>query len=284
MKAQLDKRVVSTLTIDQKPVADAAGRCIDTRPNPGGTPFIVLDAHKDAPVGFGVRVNRTKKSYVLVRRVGSKAISTTVGHHPDLLIGNDVPPERNARLIAADVASRVRRGEHPAQERRPKRAQEALAGATLRRLFEQWLEDYRSSVKRDPRANTNNAVEKAMQRLGDRLLDKRADDVSWKYIAAFFGQKAGQSGHVTAAEQTVRWVSAAYNKANDRLMLDAVHGRGQPRLYINPTAIFASTGALRDASELQRDYENSAARSACCPFQRSKLRTPISFCRRAMGR
>lgn len=260
MKVQLDKRVVAALTIDGKPVADAAGRVIGTTPNPGRKPFIVLDGHKDAPVGFGLRVNRTKKSFVLVRRVGARVVSTTVGHHPDLLLGNDVPPDRNARLVAAEVASRVRRGENLSETRRRQRAESAVNGVTLRQLFDAWLGDYRSSAKRDPRPNTIAAVEKAMQRLGDKLLDKRAEEVSWKDIAAFFKMKARDRSHVTAAEQTVRWISAVYNSANKRLMLDAVQSRQQPTLYVNPASIFASTGALRDAAELQRDYDRKGVR------------------------
>lgn len=260
MKVRLDKRVVTALTIDTKPIADATGRVVGASPNAGRKPFIVHDAHQDAPVGFGLRVSRTVKSYVLVRRVGARVLSTTVGRHPDLLLGNDVPADRNARLVAAEVASRVRRGENPAETRRQLRAKEAASGTTLRRLFEDWLADYGSSAKRDPRTNTIKAVEKAMERVGDKLLEKRAEEVTWKDIASCFNRIAGQQGHVTAAEQTVRWVSAVYNKANGRQVLDAVQARSQPQLYVNPAAIFASTGALRNAAELQRDYEKKRVR------------------------
>lgn len=62
MRVLLDKRVVSGLSIDRKPVADAAGKVIGSEQNPRRRAFIVLDAHPDAPVGFGIRVNRNKRS------------------------------------------------------------------------------------------------------------------------------------------------------------------------------------------------------------------------------
>ena len=64
IEAQLGTRVVSALSIDTKPGAGATGSAADASPNPGREPLIVLDAHEAAPVGFGLRENRAKKSAV----------------------------------------------------------------------------------------------------------------------------------------------------------------------------------------------------------------------------
>lgn len=217
MKTVLDKRFVADCRFDAVPVIDDQGRVTGTTPNTTGRHYDVGDLHKDAPTGFALRVNKTVKTYILQMRQGPKVITATVGRHPDLLLGKDVAPERNARLLAAELSARIRRGEDVNQTRRAAQVAANAGAPTLRVLFKQWLEDYQSSAKRDPRRNTVAAVEKAMDRLGDKLLDRRADDITWRDLEAFFKDKAIAKGHLTAAEQTIRWVSTVYNKANHRL-------------------------------------------------------------------
>jgi hypothetical protein len=60
--------VLHKLDIAHRPVEDR-GRIV-FEDNPARTPYIVFDNHRDAPVGFGVKVGGTKKTYVLQRRVG----------------------------------------------------------------------------------------------------------------------------------------------------------------------------------------------------------------------
>jgi integrase len=82
--------------------------------------------------------------------------------------------------------------------------------------------------------------------------------VSYKDLEAFFEVKAAT--HLSAAEQTIRWVSTVYNRANERLQLDALEANVEPALYRNPATIFAMKGHLRDRSELERDYELKGVR------------------------
>lgn len=260
MKTVLDKRFVADSRFDAVPVIDDQGRVTGSAPNTTGRHYDVGDLHKDAPTGFALRVNKTVKSYILQMRQGTRVITTTVGRHPDLLLGKDVAPERNARLLAAELSARIRRGEDVNQTKRTAQVTANAGKPTLRELFNQWLEDYQSSAKRDPRQNTISAVKKAMDRLGDKLLDRRADDITWRDLEVFFKHKATVQGHLTAAEQTIRWVSTVYNKANHRLTLDALQVKVQPQLFVNPAGIFIQTGALRDGSELQRDYDKKGVR------------------------
>lgn len=260
MRAVLDKRFVADCRFDAVPVVDESGKVVATVPNTKGRYYDVGDMHKDAPVGFALRVNKRSKTYVLTARQGARVVTVKVGRHPDLLIGKDVPPVRNARLLAAELLARIRRGEQVNETRREERVAARAGRPTLRVLFEQWLEEYQTSAKRDPRTNTIAAVHKAMDRLGPALLDRDATDVTWRDLEGFFKDKAIKQGHLTAAEQTVRWVSTVYNRANHRLTLDALQEKVQPNLYTNPASIFIQTGALRDGAELQRDYDKKGVR------------------------
>lgn len=259
-KTVLDKRTVADCTFDAIPVFDSAGKLVGTVPNDAQQYYEVHDEHKDAPGGFRLRVSKSVKTYVLVQRVGDKVKTVTVGRHPDLLLGTGVAPDRNARLVAAELSARLRRGEDINQTKREERIAAQKSDVTLRMLFGRWMTDYVASAKRDPRANTIAAVEKAQQRLGDKLLDTAADELTWRDLEAFFVDKATKKGHLTAAEQTIRWVSAVYNKENHRITLDALQEKGQPSLYPNPAEIFIKTGALRNNAELERDYDRKGVR------------------------
>lgn len=256
----LDKRFVADCTFDAMPVFDSSGKQVGTVPNEAQKHYDIHDSHKDAPTGFRLRVNKSVKTYVLVQRVGASIKTVTVGRHPDLLLGSGVAPERNARLVAAELSSRLRRGEDVNQTKREERIAAQKSDVTLRVLFSRWMADYVASAKRDPRENTIAAVEKAQQRLGDKLLDTPADELTWRDLEVFFVDKATKKGHLTAAEQTIRWVSAVYNKENHRITLDALQAKGQPNLYPNPAEIFIKTGALRNNAELERDYDKKGVR------------------------
>ncbi len=260
MKTVLDKRFVADCRFDEVPVIDEDGKVLGHEPNAKGRFYDVGDLHKDAPVGLALRVNKRSKTYIVTARQGAKVVTAKVGRHPDLLIGKDVPPERNARLLAAELLARIRRGENVNEAKRAERVAAKTGRPTLRMLFEQWLDEYQSSAKRDPRKNTIAAVRKAMDRLGDVLLDRDATDITWRDLEVFFKDKATKQGHLTAAEQTIRWVSTVYNRANHRLTLDALQEKVQPSLYVNPAGIFIQTGALRDGAELQRDYDKKGVR------------------------
>ncbi len=256
----LDKRTVADCTFDAIPMFDSSGKQVSTVPNEAQKHYDIHDSHKDAPTGFRLRVNRSVKTFVLVQRVGASVKTVTVGRHPDLLLGSGVAPDRNARLVAAELSSRLRRGEDVNQTKRAERIAARKSEVTLRVLFSRWMADYVASAKRDPRKNTIAAVEKAQQRLGDKLLDTPADELTWRDLEVFFVDKATKRGHLTAAEQTIRWVSAVYNKENHRITLDALQAKGQPNLYPNPAEIFIKTGALRNNAELERDYDKKGVR------------------------
>ena len=259
MKIILDKRLVAGFSFDAVPVIEG-GKVVGTVPNTKQRHYIVYDDHGDAPTGFGIRVSQSVKTYILQVRQNAKVTTVKVGRHPDLLIGKDTNPDRNARLAASELSARLRRGEDINAQRRQVQHAAKVVTTTLRGLFDGFIAAYESNVKRAPRENTLHAIRSAMKRLGDKILDKPADAVTWLDMQDFFKQKAGVEKHQTAAEQTVRWVSAVYNHENDQRALAALSAGAEPTVLRNPAYIFAKTGALRNDTELARDYENKGVR------------------------
>jgi integrase len=226
--------------------------------HPAGGNYIVTDDHPDAPTGFGLRVSKTVKTYVVKLRVSGKMVTATVGRHPELLLGRGVPPERNARFLAGAIVARLRGGEDVNAVKREEAIASRAGAKTLGDLFDDWRHGYLNNPKRKARPNTLLAVQKARERLGDVLMSRPADKLSYKELEVFFQEKAKE--HLTASEQTIRWVSAVYNRANDQLQLDALEADVEPTLYRNPAKLLAMKGYLRDKSELERDYAKKGVR------------------------
>ncbi|EAY1320457.1 integrase, partial [Salmonella enterica] len=62
--------IINKLSIDVKPELDQQGRVVYL-PNPERKPYLITDNHRDSPVGFGVKISATKKTYIVQRRVSS---------------------------------------------------------------------------------------------------------------------------------------------------------------------------------------------------------------------
>ena len=71
MKMTLNQSIIiNKLSIDVKPSLDPQGRVVYL-PNPERKPYLITDNHRDSPVGFGVKISATKKTYIVQRRVSS---------------------------------------------------------------------------------------------------------------------------------------------------------------------------------------------------------------------
>lgn len=69
MKMTLNQSIIiNKLSIDVKPSLDPQGRVVYL-PNPERKPYLITDNHRDSPVGFGVKISATKKTYIVQRRV-----------------------------------------------------------------------------------------------------------------------------------------------------------------------------------------------------------------------
>jgi integrase len=246
-----EPRELTKLVIQRLPPAGAAS-----------SSYIVLDTHPDAPRGFGVRVTSSgAKSFVIQRRQGKAVKKVTVGRYPDMSVGRDVPPERNARFAASAIALRLFEGEDVTATRRAERQQATRVSKSLGDLFDEWVDAYKLSRKRkrqQVKENTLRAVARARTRLG-ALVDTPAAEVTFSMLKARFDEISER--HQTAAEQTVRWVSAVYNKANEEVQLAAEDSDVEALLYRNPAEHFGRRGLLRTRLELENSYKKSGARA-----------------------
>ena len=82
MKLLLNQSLVLTkLSIEKRPVL-TNGK-VTFEDNPSRTAYIVYDDTQAAPIGFGVKIGATKKTYIIQRRVNEKVIKTKVGNVSD---------------------------------------------------------------------------------------------------------------------------------------------------------------------------------------------------------
>jgi integrase len=172
-----------------------------------------------------------------------------------------VPPERNARFAASAIALRLFQGEDVTATRRAARQQEARASKTLGDLFDDWVSAYtleRKRKRQQVKENTLRAVARAKARLGT-LAETPAAEVTFSMLKTRFEEISER--HQTAAEQTVRWVSAVYNKANEEVQLAAEDSDVEALLYRNPAGHFGRRGLLRTRLELENSYKKTGARA-----------------------
>ncbi|HBU8028882.1 TPA: integrase, partial [Klebsiella pneumoniae] len=106
MKTTLNQAfIINKLSINVKPELSSSGKVV-FEANPDQKPYIVFDDHRDSPVGFGVKVSLTKKTYVIQRRVASSDRNVSEGKKPSSVlkvkVGNvsDFPSIDQAREAA----------------------------------------------------------------------------------------------------------------------------------------------------------------------------------------
>ena len=98
MKIKLNQEMVMRLTLEQKPVREKDGKIVEYVPN--SAPYLLTDIHRDAPVGFCVKVGKTKKTYLVQRRHGSKVFQVKIGEVADYTLDE-------ARKKAGDKAKEI---------------------------------------------------------------------------------------------------------------------------------------------------------------------------------
>lgn len=76
--------VKEQLSFTRVPEVNAEGKIVKFAPNTDQKRYVVFDSHRDAPVGFGVAVNKTGMSYILQRRIGPRVLKATLGNCRDM--------------------------------------------------------------------------------------------------------------------------------------------------------------------------------------------------------
>jgi hypothetical protein len=87
-----------------------------------GAEYIVYDSSQNSPRGFGVRVGKTSKRYIVQRKVGTKITKWVVGGCGDMTLDDARDKAR------AGIQESVRHGESPTKIVRQKVADELTLG------------------------------------------------------------------------------------------------------------------------------------------------------------
>lgn len=260
MRMELSQTVVlHKLDIAHRPVEDG-GRIVYAD-NVARTPYIIFDSHRDAPIGFGVKVGRTKKTYVLQRRVGGAVVKAKVG---------DVADFANitlARLAAGEMARSIRAdGRNPNTVRRQVMA--AVRADTLGGALTAYREHLATRAKKRAKPSTLRVVDATIRAFADwadrPLSSLTPDEVKTRFTAGIRpgadGSSATDRGR-TAAEQRFRWALAAVRHTMKRDAHQAGSQGQAPRLLANPFDILTLEDMFRSKADLERDYQARLSRN-----------------------
>lgn len=248
MKTTLNQNLVLRLNLHEKPTAIDNGKLI-FKNNTTLQPYIIFDDHRDAPTGFGVKISKTKKTYLIQRRVSStKVIKAKVGNVSDF---TNIDAARNKSREMVNIANNTM--PNPNSVTREKHANEI----TLSEAFS----DYRVHLLGKPKPakqNTLLVLDKALKRLQE-WHNKKLKDISSKEILAKFDSIANP--HRTAAEQTFRWAFAATNYAIQMEEHNAASQGREASLSYNPFLTLKTNKKFRSRNELEESYRAKAIRN-----------------------
>lgn len=222
-------------------LTDAKGKLI-FEPNTAQTPYIVYDTSRDAPRGFGVKVSATSKSFVIQVREGKRVIKSKVGNVRDFSSLKEAYEQGFAFLKTIKET-----GRNPNVVEREKE----YADLTLSEIFEQYKHHLQHRAK-PATANTLDALNKAIKRLKEwdtrRVSELTSDEIKQKFVEM-------KAKAPTAAEQTMRWASAAVKYKIRLLILECSKKGVVPHLAVNPFDILAIEKYYRSRPELEQAYK-----------------------------
>ena len=246
-----------------KPTLNHAGKVV-FEANPEHKPYIVFDDHRDSPVGFGVKVSLTKKTYVIQRRVSSGDRSVSEGKKPSSVlkvkVGNvsDFPNIDQAREVARQLVQTM-----IATKRNPNRIKRETEASEL--TISEVIAEYRNHLmgrSKPAKPNTLAVLDKAENRLSE-WAGLRVKDLTGNEILRKFDEIASRAR--TAAEQTFRWINVAVRHAIEIEAGNAQTQQRQPSLSYNPFSILKVQKKFRTRSELEDSYKAKGVRNPLSP-------------------
>lgn len=237
------------LQFDTRPKLDAQGTIVTDakgkivfEPNERREPYIVFDTSRDAPRGFGIKVGATGKSFLIQVRDGKRVIKSKIGNVRDFQSLKEAY-EKGFEFLKTIKDT----GRNPNAIEREKEYQDL----TLGEIFEQYIKHLKTRAK-PATENSINTLEKGIQRLSDwhnrRVSELTSDEIKEKFLAM-------KAKTPTAAEQTMRWASAAIKYKIKLLLLEASKKGVVPHLVVNPFDILQIEKMYRGREELERAYK-----------------------------
>ena len=247
MKTTLNQNIVLKLTLDRKPYTFKDGK-LEYIDNLRGEPYILFDDHRDAVTGFGVKVAKTKKTYIIQRRVsGGKVIKAKVGNVSDFN-NIDMAREKARNLVQVVIET----GQNPNSIERKKLASEI----TLSEAFSQYREHLLGRPK-PAKENTLIVFDRSVCKFSS-WNNRKVKDLSGHEISYMFDSIATTAR--TTAEQTFRWSNVAVNYAIQLEVHDAASQQRNPSLTYNPFSILKLNQKYRTRSQLEASYKAKGIR------------------------
>lgn len=247
MKTTLNQNIVLRLVLDKKPCGATGGK-LEFTDNDSGQPYILFDDHRDAPTGFGVKVAKTKKTYIIQRRLpDGKVIKAKVGNVSDF---TSIEVARDKARNLVQVAKET--GKNPNSIERKKLASEI----TLSEAFTQYREFLLGRPK-PAKFNTLAVLDRSINKFED-WKNRRVKDLSGHEIVQMFDSIAATKR--TTAEQTFRWANVAIGHAIKLEIHDAASQQRSPTLTYNPFSILQINEKYRSRSQLEADYKAKGIR------------------------
>ncbi|CRY10886.1 integrase family protein [Yersinia enterocolitica] len=255
--------IINKLNVNVKPELSSSGKVV-FEPNPQQKPYIVFDDHRDSPVGFGVKISVTKKTYLIQRRVSSSDRNVSAGKKPSSVlkvkVGNvsDFPSIDEAREAARQLVQTM-----IATKRNPNKIKRELdlAELTVSEAFAQYRNHLLGRTK-PAKPNTLNVLDKAENRLKE-WQNLRVKDLTGNEILRKFDEIAVRAR--TASEQTFRWANVAVKHAIEIEAGNAQTQQRQPSLSYNPFSILKVQKKFRTRSELEDSYKAKGVRNPLSP-------------------
>lgn len=251
--------IINKLSIETKPEFDSDGRVVYV-PNISGKPYLITDNHRDSPVGFGVKVSATKKTYIIQRRVSGGGRTPSEGKSPSQVIratiGNvtDFATIDQARNVARNYAQSMK-----STKRNPNvvKREADIAELTLSEIFAQYKQHLLGRSK-PAKPNSIRVLDKAQQKLKE-WERYRVRDLTGNVILKKFDEIASKTR--TTAEQTFRWANVAVQHAIDVEAMNAQSQQRLPVLTYNPFTVLRVQKKYRSRSELEESYQSKGVRN-----------------------
>lgn len=248
MKIILNQSLVMRLSLEKKPIEFEDGK-LTYQDNKHLSPYIVFDGHRDAPTGFGVKIAKTKKTYIIQRRVSSShVVKAKVGNVSDF---SNIDVARDKAREMALVASSTKR--NPNQIDKDKACNEI----TLSEAFSRYRK-YLIGKSKPATKNTLKVFDAALRRLGD-MHHLKIQEIKGQAVIDKFDSIAKL--HRTAAEQTFRWANVATKMAISMEQHNAASNNSKPSFTYNPFHILTTFKKYRSSSQLEESYQAKGIRN-----------------------
>jgi integrase len=247
MKTTLNQNIVLRLTLDKKPHSIVNGK-LELTDNVGEKPYILFDDHRDAPTGFGLKIAKTKKTFIIQRRLpDGKVIKAKVGNVSDF---PNIEDARDKARSLVQVAKET--GKNPNSIEKKRLASEI----TLSDAFSQYRE-FLLGRPLPATANTLAVLDRSIKKF-DHWKNRKVKDLSGNEICQMFDGIAATKR--TTAEQTFRWAHSAVSHAIEIEIHEAASQQRNPALTYNPFSILKVKEKYRTRSQLEATYRAKGVR------------------------